>query len=380
MVRFFAAELVSALSHLHAINIIYRDLKPENVLLDGDGHVHITDFGLSKDDVMDPRGATTFCGTPEYLAPEMLINRKSREGYGKAVDWWSLGTLIYEMLTGWPPFYDKNLRKMCEQILRSDLLFPATCTASPEARDLIRALLQRDPAHRLGSTANGAADIKAHPFFRGADWGEIEACRVVPPFVPRADRSDGGAGVMDGELDMANFDTTFTSAPAVLTPPLQSELHDVAGADFGDFGFVSTADLPAHIVAAARAPAATRLVAEQDTLGELPGFDGHVQGGASRATEGYEDLDCPVSPLGASASAGAGADAAVESAGNHAAGGGEGEGEGGESDDNRPERPPLELAAELDLSKHLKHLALSTPGLEALTEPDTPLMPTSTPS
>ncbi len=110
MVRFFAAELVCALSHLHSLDIVYRDLKPENVLLDAEGHVHITDFGLSKDDVSDPRGATTFCGTPEYLAPEMLINRKSREGYGKAVDWWSLGTLIFEMLTGWPPFYDKNLR------------------------------------------------------------------------------------------------------------------------------------------------------------------------------------------------------------------------------------------------------------------------------
>ncbi|RYY31819.1 hypothetical protein EON62_06160, partial [archaeon] len=231
MVRFFTAELVAALGHLHGLDIVYRyvarasasacaqareharthhacalrtvgrqarcvrvgarlrayvgvdacsDLKPENVLLDEEGHIHITDFGLSKDEVSDPRGATTFCGTPEYLAPEMLTNRKSREGYGKSVDWWSLGTsrchrhgllrrgcrhrrrvrmrahacarapragtLVYEMLTGWPPFYDKNLRKMCEQILKSELAFPATCTASAEARDFIRGLLQRDPA------------------------------------------------------------------------------------------------------------------------------------------------------------------------------------------------------------------------------------------
>lgn len=111
MVRFFAAELVSALEHLHSMDIVYRDMKPENVLLDADGHIHITDFGLSKDEVASEKGATTFCGTPEYLAPEMLISRKTREGYGKAVDWWSLGTLIFEMLTGWPPFYDRNIRK-----------------------------------------------------------------------------------------------------------------------------------------------------------------------------------------------------------------------------------------------------------------------------
>ena len=103
MVRFFAAELVCALAHLHSLDIVYRDLKPENVLLDDAGHVHITDFGLSKDDVSDPRGATTFCGTPEYLAPEMLINRKSREGYGKAVDWWSLGKYAEQERDPTPP-------------------------------------------------------------------------------------------------------------------------------------------------------------------------------------------------------------------------------------------------------------------------------------
>ena len=200
------------------------------VSLDDAGHVHITDFGLSKDEVTDPRGATTFCGTPEYLAPEMLINRKSREGYGKAVDWWSLGTLIFEMLTGWPPFYDKNLRKMCEQILKSELAFPSNCTASAEARDLIRGLLQRDPAARLGSRAGGAEDIRRHPFFKGVDWVALEALKVEPPFKPK----------VESETDITNFDTSFTSEPAVLTPPLPSELVRGSSACSGSSGSVNT--------------------------------------------------------------------------------------------------------------------------------------------
>ena len=249
MVKFFAAELVASLQHLHACHVVYRDLKPENVLLDEDGHVKLTDFGLSKEDVEDPRGATTFCGTPEYLAPEMLINRKSRQGYGKPVDWWSLGTLMYEMLTGWPPFYDKNLRKMCEQILRGQLTFPADCVASPELRDLIAALLRRDPATRLGNetatlpsppgtkaaTADiqrevDGMDVRAHPFFVDIDWEALEARQVEPPFKPTM-----GAGADD----ISNFDATFTAEPAMLTPPDTATLGSQAE-DFGDFGFADS--------------------------------------------------------------------------------------------------------------------------------------------
>jgi hypothetical protein len=247
----------------------------------------------------------------------MLINRKSREGYGKAVDWWSLGTLMFEMLTGWPPFYDKNLRKMCEQILRSDLAFPPGCTASPEARDIIRSLLARDPAARLGSRSpRGADDIKGHAFFKGADWARLERKEVTPPFVPRV---EGGGG--DADVDIANFDTTFTNEPAVLTPPLPSEVSTAEGVDFTDFGFVSVGTLPQHL-------------------------QGMVKSGAS-----------------ASASAAAAAAAAGGAAGGAGAAAGGG---GGSGADARAERAPLDASAEADLQAHLKKLALSTPTLASL--------------
>eukprot|EP00941_MAST-03F_sp_MAST-3F-sp1_P005965 g5965.t1 len=222
--RFYAAELVSAIRHLHSLNIVYRDLKPENILLDEEGHIQITDFGLSKDEVTEPRGAKTFCGTPEYLAPEMILNRHSRAGYGHAVDWWSLGTLVFEMLTGWPPFYDKNIKRMCEKILAAPLQFPSgrggEIRVSPAAKSLISSLLIRNPSKRLEG-----ADIAAHPFFMCLDWDALERREVTPPFRP----------TIKSETDIRNFEKEFTKETPRLSMEADDSLHEMESGEEDEF-------------------------------------------------------------------------------------------------------------------------------------------------
>ena len=152
--RFYAAELLCALECLHGFGVIYRDLKPENILVDYVGHIALCDFGLCKLDMKDEDKTNTFCGTPEYLAPELLHG----QGYTKAVDWWTLGVLLYEMLTGLPPFYDENTNEMYRKILAEPLHFPGPEIVPPAARDLLSKLLDRDATRRLGT--NGASEIK----------------------------------------------------------------------------------------------------------------------------------------------------------------------------------------------------------------------------
>ncbi|SMQ51355.1 unnamed protein product [Zymoseptoria tritici ST99CH_3D7] len=197
--RFYAAELLCALECLHGFGVIYRDLKPENILVDYVGHIALCDFGLCKLDMKDEDKTNTFCGTPEYLAPELLHG----QGYTKAVDWWTLGVLLYEMLTGLPPFYDENTNEMYRKILSEPLHFPGPEVVPPAARDLLTKLLDRDATRRLGT--NGAAEIKAHPFFHSIDWRKLLDRKYEPSFKP---------SVVD-ERDTANFDKEFTSeAPA----------------------------------------------------------------------------------------------------------------------------------------------------------------------
>ncbi|KAF4663101.1 hypothetical protein FOL47_005900 [Perkinsus chesapeaki] len=197
--RFYASEILLAIEYLHKYDIVYRDLKPENVLLDADGHVKLTDFGLSKEGIMDNSSAKSMCGTPEYLAPEIL----EKKGHGKAVDWYSLGALMYEMLTGLPPFYTRDREKLFERIRRGNLAFPSYMT--PIARNLLEQLLCRDPNKRLGSGPADAQDIKSHPFFQGVDWKSLMSRQITPPFQPH----------VTAAADVKYFDREFLDMPAI---------------------------------------------------------------------------------------------------------------------------------------------------------------------
>jgi tRNA A-37 threonylcarbamoyl transferase component Bud32 len=213
--RFYISEIGLALGHVHSQNIIYRDLKPENTVLDRYGHICLTDFGLAKTNIQDST-AQTFCGTPEYLAPEFLMGG----GHGKAVDWWSLGILLYEMLSGLPPFYSDNVNEMYELILQKPLEF--TDEFSPEARDLITQLLDRDPTKRLQDVEK----FKAHPFFKGVDWVACFNRQITPPFVP-----DPSA--------LNNFDKEFTQERARYS--MARKAADGGNAEYTGFTFTGTA-------------------------------------------------------------------------------------------------------------------------------------------
>jgi serine/threonine protein kinase len=178
--RFYIAEIVLALEHLHNNGVIYRDLKPENLLLDPHGHVKLADFGFAK---RFPPGvaerAFTLCGTPEYIAPEIIQSK----GHGRGVDWWALGILMFEMLAGYPPFYDDNPFGIYEKILDGVVIFPSHI--DPIAQDLISRLLEPDLTRRLGTMRRGADDIKSHQWFAGVDWDVLYRKQIPAPIVPK---------------------------------------------------------------------------------------------------------------------------------------------------------------------------------------------------
>ncbi|XP_053393801.1 serine/threonine-protein kinase Sgk3-like isoform X2 [Mercenaria mercenaria] len=175
--RFYAAEMASAIGYLHSLNIIYRDLKPENILLDSKGHVVLTDFGLCKEGIEGMGTTNTFCGTPEYLAPEVL----RKQPYDKTVDWWCLGAVLYEMMYGLPPFYSRDTAEMYDNILYKPLRLRTNVSAS--ARSLLEGLLQKEKEQRLGAKKD-FQEIKMHSFFSDINWQDLDAKKIDPPYNP----------------------------------------------------------------------------------------------------------------------------------------------------------------------------------------------------
>ncbi|KAI7857338.1 kinase-like domain-containing protein [Circinella umbellata] len=201
MTCFYAAELVLALSHLHSLGIVYRDLKPENCLLDQNGHILLTDFGLSK--VSLDGKTNTICGTAEYMAPEVLAGLQ----YDYSVDWWSLGILIYDMLTGSPPFKGSNRQKTIDAIMSKKPTMPYYFTN--EAKSLLSGLLRKNPHVRLGAQNKGSDAIRKHRFFRKIDWKLLVERGMDPPIIP----------VVTDPESAENFDTAFTNEPIIGSPP-----------------------------------------------------------------------------------------------------------------------------------------------------------------
>lgn len=233
--KFYIAELVLALEHLHDNNIVYRDLKPENILLDANGHIALCDFGLSKANLNNDGTTNTFCGTTEYLAPEVLLDES---GYTKMVDFWSLGVLIFEMCCGWSPFYAENTQQMYKNIAFGKVRFPKE-VLSPEGRLFVKGLLNRNPKHRLGSI-NDARELRAHPFFQDIDWNLLKSKSIPPPFKPH----------LTSETDTSNFDPEFTNeSTSVLKKQMElasTPLSPGIQANFKGFTYVDDSAMEDH--------------------------------------------------------------------------------------------------------------------------------------
>ncbi|XP_055758992.1 serine/threonine-protein kinase N1-like isoform X1 [Salvelinus fontinalis] len=221
---FYSACVVLGLQFLHDHKIVYRDLKLDNLLLDTDGYVKIADFGLCKEGMGYGDRTSTFCGTPEFLAPEVLTDTS----YTRAVDWWGLGVLVYEMLVGESPFPGDDEEEVFDSIVNDEVRYPRFL--STEAIAIMRRLLRRNPERRLGSGEKDADEIKKQPFFRGLDWEALLQRKLPPPFVPS----------IKGREDVSNFDEEFTAEPPTLTPPREPRTLSRKDQDgFCDFDYVS---------------------------------------------------------------------------------------------------------------------------------------------
>lgn len=224
--KFYAAEVLLALEYFHKQGIIYRDLKLDNILLTLDGHVKVADYGLCKEEMWFGNTTSTFCGTPEFMAPEILLEQR----YGRAVDWWAFGILIYEMLLGQAPFRGDDEDEIFDAILEDEPLYPIHMPA--DSVSILHRLLTRDPAKRLGSGERDAEEIKAHPFFRDTNWDAMFKKQVPTPFKP----------TLSSPLDLRNFDEEFTREAPKLTP-VNSVLSGQDQAEFQAFSWTASTEL-----------------------------------------------------------------------------------------------------------------------------------------
>ncbi|TRY88742.1 hypothetical protein DNTS_029674, partial [Danionella cerebrum] len=221
--RFYAAEVTSALMFLHQNGVIYRDLKLDNILLDAEGHCKLADFGMCKEGILNGVTTTTFCGTPDYIAPEILQELE----YGPSVDWWALGVLMYEMMAGQPPFEADNEDDLFESILHDDVLYPVWL--SKEAVSILMAFMTKSPSKRLGCVVSQGREeaIKQHSFFREIDWVLLEQKMIKPPFKPR----------IKTKRDVNNFDQDFTREEPVLTPVEDAIVKQINQDEFKGFSY-----------------------------------------------------------------------------------------------------------------------------------------------
>uniref|UniRef100_A0A4W6CQB4 protein kinase C n=1 Tax=Lates calcarifer TaxID=8187 RepID=A0A4W6CQB4_LATCA len=223
--RFYSACVLLGLEFLHLNKIIYRDLKLDNLLMDADGFVKITDFGLCKEGMGHGDRTSTFCGTPEFLAPEVLTD----DNYTRAVDWWGMGVLIYEMLVGESPFPGEDEEEVFDSIVNDDVQYPPCLP--PDAVAIIQKLLKKNPLKRLGAGERDANEVKGEKFFEAIDWEALLAKKVKPPFLPSIRES----------MDVSNFDSEFTRLQPILSPPckpfsLSAEQQEA----FADFDFCAS--------------------------------------------------------------------------------------------------------------------------------------------